>query len=143
LDTALTAVSRLIELAGRDGTVSVRAYLSRAGSAPPGGRSALLSIDPDSRTVHDVHGAVIELSRREFDLLVFLVRRPSRVFTRAQLLAQVWGAAPAGERTVDVHMRRLRMKLGQIAGLITTVRCVGYRFDGHGLVALRPSAATA
>ena len=57
-------------------------------------------------------GAPVALSRLEYELLLFLVRRPEQVFTRAQLLAKVWGHTFASERTVDVHIRRLRMKLG-------------------------------
>ena len=72
-------------------------------------------------------GQVLPLTRLEFDLLLFLADNPRRVFTRAQLLAGVWGYEHTGERTVDVHVRRLRVKLGRAVPLITTVYGVGYR----------------
>ena len=67
-------------------------------------------------------GEPLPLTRLEFDLLLFLAERPRRVFTRAQLLAGVWGYEHTGERTVDVHVRRLRLKLGS-----------GHPADHHGL----------
>jgi DNA-binding response OmpR family regulator len=71
-------------------------------------------------------GRTVEFTRVEYDLLLFLARHPRRVFSRAQLLQIVWGLSHAGERTVDVHIRRLRGKLGEVP-LVTTVRGVGYR----------------
>ncbi|HKT00700.1 MAG TPA: winged helix-turn-helix domain-containing protein [Rugosimonospora sp.] len=92
----------------------------------PGGTG--LRVDLDGRGVYR-DGAPVRLTRREFDLLAFLGRHPRHVFSREQLLRQVWGYPPAGgERTVDVHVRRLRAKLGGDP-LITTVRGVGYRLD--------------
>jgi len=74
-------------------------------------------------------GELLALTRLEFDLLLFLAENPRRVFTRAQLLTGVWGYEHTGERTVDVHVRRLRAKLGpEHEALIGTVRNVGYRF---------------
>jgi DNA-binding response OmpR family regulator len=67
----------------------------------------------------------IPLTRREFDLLLFFVEHPRRVFTRGQLLSAVWGYQYGSERTVDVHIRRLRVKVGQ--PLVATVYRVGYR----------------
>jgi hypothetical protein len=73
-------------------------------------------------------GAPVQLTRREFDLLLFLCEHPRRVFNRDQLLDLVWGHdSGSGSRTVDVHIRRLRKKLGDDA--VTTVRRVGYRLD--------------
>jgi two-component system, OmpR family, phosphate regulon response regulator PhoB len=77
----------------------------------------------------------IELSPMEFKLLHFLMARPERVFSRAQLLDRVWGNENYIEdRTVDVHIRRLRAALesGGHAGLIQTVRGVGYRLSAKG-----------
>jgi two-component system, OmpR family, response regulator len=75
-------------------------------------------------------GVPVELTRREYDLFQFFCENPRRVFTRSQLLRQVWGYDMVGtERTVDVHVRRLRVKLGECASIITTVRGVGYRLD--------------
>ena len=75
-------------------------------------------------------GSPVDLTRREYDLFQFLCENPRRVFTRAQLLRLVWGYDMVGtERTVDVHIRRLRVKLGDCSSIITTVRGVGYRLD--------------
>jgi two-component system, OmpR family, response regulator len=75
-------------------------------------------------------GSPVDLTRREYDLFQFLCENPRRVFTRAQLLRLVWGYDMVGtERTVDVHIRRLRVKLGDCSAIITTVRGVGYRLD--------------
>ncbi|MGV8969902.1 MAG: response regulator transcription factor [Microbacteriaceae bacterium] len=77
-----------------------------------------------------VHGTPLDLTYKEFELLRFLATHPSRVFTREQLLSEVWGYDYfGGTRTVDVHVRRLRAKLGDLESLIGTVRNVGYRFN--------------
>ena len=74
-------------------------------------------------------GEPVDLTATEFDLLAFLMRRPGRVFSREQLLSEVWGyAAAAGTRTVDVHVAQLRAKLGPSTP-IRTVRGVGYAAD--------------
>jgi DNA-binding response OmpR family regulator len=75
-------------------------------------------------------GRSLDLTFKEFELLKFLAQQPGRVFTRAQLLQEVWGYDYfGGTRTVDVHVRRLRAKLGaENESLIGTVRNVGYRF---------------
>lgn len=79
-----------------------------------------------------VHGRTLDLTFKEFELLRFLAANPSRVFTREQLLSEVWGYDYfGGTRTVDVHVRRLRAKLGDMESLIGTVRNVGYRFTLH------------
>jgi DNA-binding response OmpR family regulator len=77
-----------------------------------------------------MHGRSLDLTFKEFELLKFLAQHPGRVFTRAQLLQEVWGYDYfGGTRTVDVHVRRLRAKLGaENEALIGTVRNVGYRF---------------
>jgi DNA-binding response OmpR family regulator len=89
-----------------------------------------------------VHGRPLDLTFKEFELLRFLATHPSRVFTREQLLSEVWGYDYfGGTRTVDVHVRRLRAKLGDLESLIGTVRNVGYRFnvaeDDEALTAVR------
>jgi DNA-binding response OmpR family regulator len=77
-----------------------------------------------------VHGRPLDLTFKEFELLRFLATHPSRVFTREQLLSEEWGYDYfGGTRTVDVHVRRLRAKLGDLESLIGTVRNVGYRFN--------------
>jgi DNA-binding response OmpR family regulator len=77
-----------------------------------------------------VRGRTLDLTFKEFELLKYLAQHPGRVFTRAQLLQEVWGYDYfGGTRTVDVHIRRLRAKLGaEHEALIGTVRNVGYRF---------------
>ena len=77
-----------------------------------------------------IAGRPLDLTYMEYELLKHLAQHPGRVFTRETLLSQVWGYEYyGGARTVDVHVRRLRAKLGEEhAGLITTVRSVGYRF---------------
>jgi DNA-binding response OmpR family regulator len=77
-----------------------------------------------------VRGRLLDLTYKEFELLKYLAQHPGRVFSRAQLLQEVWGYDYyGGTRTVDVHVRRLRAKLGsEHEVLIGTVRNVGYRF---------------
>jgi DNA-binding response OmpR family regulator len=77
-----------------------------------------------------MNGRSLDLTFKEFELLKFLAQHPGRVFSRAQLLQEVWGYDYfGGTRTVDVHVRRLRAKLGaENEALIGTVRNVGYRF---------------
>jgi DNA-binding response OmpR family regulator len=77
-----------------------------------------------------LRGRTLDLTFKEFELLKFLAQHPARVFTRSQLLQEVWGYDYfGGTRTVDVHVRRLRAKLGvEYELLIGTVRNVGYRF---------------
>lgn len=91
-------------------------------------RAAGVVIDETSYTAR-VNGAALNLTYKEFELLKYLAQHPGRVFTRAQLLHEVWGYDYyGGTRTVDVHVRRLRAKLGSDhENLISTVRNVGYR----------------
>lgn len=90
----------------------------------PGPRLRLI---PEARSVL-LDGAPAQLTRREFDLLLFLCRHRLRVVSREELLSQVWGYEwTGGTRTVDVHIRRLRMKLGH--HVLSTVHGVGYRID--------------
>ncbi|MFE7558942.1 response regulator transcription factor [Kitasatospora sp. NPDC057500] len=92
-------------------------------------RSGDLSVDEATYSAK-LKGRVLDLTFKEFELLKYLAQHPGRVFTRAQLLQEVWGYDYfGGTRTVDVHVRRLRAKLGvEHEGLIGTVRNVGYRF---------------
>ncbi len=91
-----------------------------------------LSIDDSSYTAK-VSGRTLDLTYKEFELLRYLNENPNRVFTREQLLSEVWGYDYfGGTRTVDVHVRRLRAKLGEYESLIGTVRNVGYRLDPQG-----------
>jgi len=92
-------------------------------------RSGDLSIDEATYQAR-VGGRTLDLTFKEFELLKYLAQHPGRVFTRAQLLQEVWGYDYfGGTRTVDVHVRRLRAKLGpEREALIGTVRNVGYKF---------------
>ncbi len=89
-----------------------------------------LSIDEETYVVR-LRGKPLDLTFREFELLKYLASNPGRVFTRSQLLQEVWGYDYfGGTRTVDVHIRRLRAKLGtEYEQLIGTVRGVGYKLD--------------
>ena len=88
-----------------------------------------VTVDPARRRVV-ADGQEVQLTTTEFDLLLHLVRRPGRVFTREELLSSVCGyEAAAGTRTVDVHVAQLRAKLGETSP-IRTVRGVGYSADG-------------
>ena len=88
-----------------------------------------LSIDESSYSAK-LRGRTLDLTFKEFELLKFLAQHPGRVFSRDQLLREVWGYDYfGGTRTVDVHVRRLRAKLGpENENLIGTVRNVGYRY---------------
>jgi DNA-binding response OmpR family regulator len=117
--------------AGRDRVVAaLRDLVDAAGQAvqvtlaDPGGTGDL-RLDPGARTaIRD--GQVLDLSRLEYDLLLFLARHPRQVFSRSQLLAQVWGHTHTTNRTVDVHVSRLRNKLAD-PEVVTTVYGLGYR----------------
>jgi DNA-binding response OmpR family regulator len=122
----------------REVTARVKAVLRRnrdpRTDADPVLRFDGLTVDLAGRDVA-VHGAPVVLSSLEFDLLAAFAGAPGRVFSRAQLLEQVWGYDFYGdERVVDVHIRNLRARLGDDAGdphLIATVRGVGYKFVGR------------
>ena len=106
-----------------------RRVARRVTDAPDEIRSGELAIDEATYSAR-LAAASLDLTFKEFELLKFLAQHPGRVFTRAQLLQEVWGYDYfGGTRTVDVHVRRLRAKLGtEHEVLIGTVRNVGYRF---------------
>lgn len=127
----VTKPVRLRELVAR-----VKAQLRDVGQSPNASKLVKcgeLVIDMDSRIV-EFAGRRVDLTFKEFELLVTLVKQPNRVFTRDQLFSQVWGSNFLGEsRTVDVHIRYLREKLESDPSRprhIQTVRGVGYRFVG-------------
>ncbi|HIX25246.1 MAG TPA: response regulator transcription factor [Candidatus Lachnoclostridium avicola] len=89
-----------------------------------------IQVYPDSRRV-TVNGSEVSLTSKEFDLLTALISQPEKVCTRSQLLSTVWGYISDGEsRTVDVHIKTLRQKLGEAGQLIETVRGMGYKIGG-------------
>jgi DNA-binding response OmpR family regulator len=93
-------------------------------------RSGEIVIDEKTFTAK-IRGQALDLTYKEFELLKFMAQHPGRVFTRSQLLQEIWGYDYyGGTRTVDVHIRRLRAKLGpESEAFIGTVRNVGYRFN--------------
>lgn len=103
-------------------------------------RVADVVVDESSWTVR-AGGDPLDLTFKEFELLKFLVSHPGRVVTREQLLHEVWGTDYyGGTRTVDVHIRRLRAKLGpERESLIGTIRNVGYRFAGPSRTPTAPT----
>lgn len=90
-----------------------------------------ITVDLDMHVAR-VDGQVIDLTRREFELLAYFLVNPRRVLTREKILQQVWGLEYLGEsRTIDAHVRRVRAKIGETAAeLIETVVGVGYRLGG-------------
>ena len=96
-------------------------------------RSGEVLIDEKSYTAK-IKGRSLDLTFKEFELLKYLAQHPGHVFTRSQLLQEIWGYDYfGGTRTVDVHIRRLRSKLGpEFESIIGTVRNVGYRFALNG-----------
>lgn len=101
-------------------------------------RSGDLTIDEHTYSAK-LKGTPLDLTFKEFELLKYLAQHPGRVFSRAQLLQEVWGYDYyGGTRTVDVHVRRLRAKLGlEYEALIGTVRHVGYKFVSQQIAADR------
>ena len=108
----------------------VKAVLRRCGQRAQETLTAgALEVRPGERTV-TVEGRRVALTYKEFELLLLLMRSPGMVFTREQLMTRVWGTDYLGEsRTVDMHVRTLRQKLGVCGGMIETVRNVGYRME--------------
>jgi len=108
-----------------------RSSASTLSDAPAPAAFGELIID-ESRHEVTLRGEPVVLTPREFSLLATLAAQPGRVFTRAQLLERVWGAEYYDDHVVDVHVANLRHKLGDDAaqaGLVQTVRGVGYRFS--------------
>lgn len=110
----------------------VRAVLRRTAPAraPAEYRVGPIQLFPGSREVRSA-GQTVTLTMKEFDLLALLMRNCGQVLTRDQLMEHVWGLEAEREnRTLDVHIRTLRAKLGQAGSLIETVRGVGYKLGG-------------
>lgn len=140
-EEALTPAARRLLDAAREllergeGVVTAGPAPERRAEAVPAGRGQPRPVAPTVPALHILaasrsvlrDGEPLPLTRLEFDLLLHLVAHPRRVFTRLQLLNAVWGYEHAGVRTVDVHVRRLRGKVGVDVPLVTTVYGVGYR----------------
>ena len=117
---------RLRELASR-----IRAVLRRASKEEKAEEYQIgdLYVNPAKHVVK-VKNEPITLTLKEFEVLCILIRHQGNVFTRAQLLDEIWGYEFDGEsRTVDVHIRTLRQKLGEAGDCIETIRGVGYKID--------------
>ncbi len=113
----------------RELTARLQALLRRARPSREEGVLEAGSLRVDT-LAHEIgfRGRALELTPREFELLAFLARHPGRVFSREELLRKVWGYDYVGEtRTVDVHVRRLRAKLGDEHHVIETVTGAGYK----------------
>jgi hypothetical protein len=112
----------------------VTVTISIAGGAAPGRDRVLAAL----RDLVELAGTEVEVEveggiRLEYDLLLFLARHPRQVFSRSQLLAQVWGHTHTTNRTVDVHVSRLRTKLDD-PDVVTTVYGLGYRLADEAAV---------
>jgi DNA-binding response OmpR family regulator len=133
-DDYVTKPFSVTEVVARVKALLRRVEALRAGSRPPAGgriRAGDVVIDLEKRTV-TVTGAPVSLTAREFDLLAHFVRHPGRVYTRAELLDQVWGYGHDGyEHTVNSHINRLRAKIEPDPAQprhVLTVWGVGYKF---------------
>lgn len=96
-----------------------------------------------SRKRVSLDGETAALTFKEFELLQYLVLREGRTIDRSELIASLWSATDdeiPNERTIDVHVRRLRSKLGDFEDIVRTVRGVGYRFDRHADVSIRQAS---
>jgi DNA-binding winged helix-turn-helix (wHTH) protein len=96
-----------------------------------------------SRKRVTLDGEAAALTYKEFELLQYLVLREGRTIDRSELIASLWSAADdeiPNERTIDVHVRRLRSKLGDFEDIVRTVRGIGYRFDRHADVSIRQAS---
>ncbi len=123
-DDYLTKPFSLIEMVAR-----INAVLRRCNGNVPSEEIVLgvLSLNEANHEVK-VNGKIIDLTLKEYELLLLMLKRQGRVFSRDQLLDRIWGTEYDGEsRTVDVHIRTLRQKLGEMEYIIKTVRGVGYK----------------
>lgn len=115
----MTLVSRIKAVLRRCGKQRSDTLLSAHG----------IVMDIERHEVH-VHGEDVELTKKEFAMLRLFLRSPGKVYTRENLMSEVWGAEFFGEsRTVDMHIKTLRQKLGAAAGCIKTVVGIGYRME--------------
>ncbi|MDQ1531596.1 MAG: hypothetical protein QOE37_1701 [Microbacteriaceae bacterium] len=129
---------------GRDVDIVRRALTERAvPQAPttPAGPRRRTGITLDlGRKRLKIDGDTAPLTYREFELLQYLVLREGRTVARAQIIEALWGDTDTdvpNERTIDVHIRRLRAKLGDYGDIVRTIRGSGYRFDRHADVVIR------
>ena len=123
-DDYLTKPFGMMELLSR-----IRALLRRTQQETDTYRCGVLTVDQPRHTV-TVNGQEVILTQKEFEVLCLLLKNRGQVLSREQLIQQVWGYAFTGEsRTVDVHIRTLRQKLGEAGAYIETVRGYGYKIS--------------
>lgn len=109
----------------------IRALLRRTESESGSYRCGMLTVDP-GRHIVEVEGRGVALTQKEFEVLCLLLKNRGQVLSREQLIENVWGYAFTGEsRTVDVHVRTLRQKLGAAGTYIETVRGYGYKMGAE------------
>ena len=134
-ERVLAALRDLVAAAGNGADVALGAS---APVAPvPARTTGGLRLSPRPRTV-SLDGRPLELSRLEYELLLFLARHPRQVFSRSQLLGHVWGHTHTTVRTVDVHVSRLRTKLAD-PDIVSTVYGVGYRLSEEAVISIDES----
>jgi DNA-binding winged helix-turn-helix (wHTH) protein len=129
---------------GRDVDIVRRALADKAPAAaqpdaPATRRRTGLTLDLGRKKLR-IDGETAPLTYREFELLQFLVLREGRTVSRTEIIDALWADAEGevpNERTIDVHVRRLRSKLGEYGEVVRTVRGGGYRFDRHADVVIR------
>jgi two-component system, OmpR family, alkaline phosphatase synthesis response regulator PhoP len=108
----------------------IQALLRRIKSIEPNSHNEVISygklkIDIASRTVH-INNEILDLPKKEFEILLLMARKPDRVFTREEIFNKIWGEdVIVGNRTIDVHIRKLREKIGD--DVIYTLKGVGYK----------------
>ena len=126
-DDYVTKPFNILELKAR-----IRALLRRTESETGQYRCGILTVDPGRHTV-EVSGREVTLTQKEFEVLCLLLKNRGQVLSREQLIENVWGYAFTGEsRTVDVHVRTLRQKLGEAGAYVETVRGDGYKISQEG-----------
>ena len=109
----------------------IRALLRRTSAATETYSCGTLCVDA-SRHIVTVEDREVNLTQKEFEVLCLLLRNRGQVLSRDRLIGEVWGYSFAGEsRTVDVHIRTLRQKLGEAGSYIETVRGYGYKISGE------------
>ncbi|MGN6445778.1 winged helix-turn-helix domain-containing protein [Amnibacterium sp.] len=131
-------------LGGRDVDIVRRALADRAPAGTPQTRTEQrrtgLTLDLARKKLR-IDGETAPLTYREFELLQFLVLREGRTVSRTEIIGALWSDGDEqevpNERTIDVHVRRLRAKLGDYGEIVRTVRGGGYRFDRHADVVIR------
>ena len=127
-DDYITKPFSIIELRSRVRALLRRSSLMQFGSSPEILDSGVLHVDTGRHLVR-VGDETIPLSLKEYQLLVMLMKAEGRVCPRGDLLADIWGESYGESRTLDVHIRRIRSKLGAAGAYIQTVKGVGYKLE--------------